>query len=61
SDSMQRESAIAEDYWRYIFKHEKKTQTEIAMESLEQKLEELKNRFQEIGSVRNIHRQHTDN
>ncbi|CAF1284448.1 unnamed protein product [Didymodactylos carnosus] len=50
TDSMQRESAIAEDYWRYTLRHETKNQTEIALENLEQKLEELKNRIQQAGS-----------
>ncbi|CAF0967570.1 unnamed protein product, partial [Didymodactylos carnosus] len=51
TDFMQRESAIAEDYWRYTLRHEEKSRTEITLESLEQKLEELKTRVQQIGNV----------
>ncbi|CAF0814171.1 unnamed protein product [Adineta steineri] len=37
SDSIRRESAIAEDYWQSIFKHKKHDQTEIILQNIEQK------------------------
>jgi hypothetical protein len=37
TDAMQRESAIADDYWRYTFKHGKKDQVEVALQNIERK------------------------
>ena len=34
---MQRESAIADDYWRYTLKNGKKDQLEVAIQNLERK------------------------
>ncbi|CAF4234038.1 unnamed protein product, partial [Adineta steineri] len=42
SDSIRRESAIAEDYWQSIFKHKKHDQTEIILQNIEQKINHLK-------------------
>jgi hypothetical protein len=37
SDAMQRESAIADDFWRYTFKHTKKNRIEVVLENIERK------------------------
>jgi hypothetical protein len=37
TDVMQRESAIADDYWRYTLKHGKKDQVEVALQNIERK------------------------
>jgi hypothetical protein len=37
TDAMQRESAIADDYWRYTFKHGKKDQVEVALQNIERR------------------------
>ena len=37
SDAMQRESAIADDYWSYTLTHGKKDQIEVALQNIEQK------------------------
>lgn len=37
TDVMQRESAIADDYWRYTFQHGKKDQTESSLQNIDQK------------------------
>ena len=37
TDAMQRESAIADDYWRYTLKHGKKDQVEVALQNIERK------------------------
>ena len=34
---MQRESAIADDYWQYTLKHGKKDQVEVALQNIERK------------------------
>jgi hypothetical protein len=34
---MRRESAIADDYWYYIFKQNKNDRTEIALQNIEKK------------------------
>ncbi|CAF2809455.1 unnamed protein product [Rotaria sp. Silwood2] len=50
SDTMQRESAIADDYWNYIFKHGKKDQVEVAIQNIERKLHDLQ---EQIHSTNN--------
>ncbi|CAF1583060.1 unnamed protein product, partial [Adineta steineri] len=42
TDAMQRESAIADDYWRYTLKYRKKDQMEIALHDIEQKLHDVR-------------------
>jgi hypothetical protein len=37
SDAMRCESAIADDYWHSIFKHNKNNQMEITLQNIEQK------------------------
>lgn len=37
TDAMQRESAIADDYWRYTFQHEKKDRTEVSLQNIDRK------------------------
>jgi len=37
SDAMRRESAIADDYWHHIFKHNENDRMEIALQNIEQK------------------------
>ncbi|CAF1307769.1 unnamed protein product [Adineta steineri] len=39
NDMMRRESAIAEDYWRQIFKQNKSDRIEIALANIEQKID----------------------
>ena len=34
---MQRECAIADDYWRYVLLHEKKDRVEFCLENIERK------------------------
>jgi hypothetical protein len=37
TDPMQRESAIANDYWSFTLKHGKKDQIEVALQNIERK------------------------
>jgi hypothetical protein len=37
TDAMQRESAIADDYWRYTLQNGKKDQVEVALQNIERK------------------------
>lgn len=37
TDGMQRESAIADDFWRYTFKHTQKNRMDVILENLERK------------------------
>ncbi len=37
TDAMQRESAIADDYWRYTLKHGKRDKVEVAIQNIERK------------------------
>ncbi|CAF0835257.1 unnamed protein product [Adineta steineri] len=46
TDAMQRESAIADDYWRYALKNGRKDQVEVALQNIERKLHDLKERIQ---------------
>ncbi|UJR27965.1 hypothetical protein I4U23_009223 [Adineta vaga] len=48
TDAMQRESAIADDYWRYTLKHGKKDQVQVTLQNLEQQLHDLRERVQNI-------------
>ncbi|CAF1526665.1 unnamed protein product, partial [Adineta steineri] len=48
TDAMQRESAIADDYWRYTLKYRKKDQIEIALHDIEQKLHDVRQQLDVI-------------
>ena len=37
TDTMQRESAIADDFWHFTFQHPKKHQIELTLENIERK------------------------
>ncbi|CAF1503812.1 unnamed protein product [Rotaria sordida] len=50
SDEMQRESAIADDYWSYILKHGKKDQVEVAIQNIERRLHDLQEQIHDIIS-----------
>ncbi|CAF3508465.1 unnamed protein product [Rotaria sordida] len=50
SDAMQRESAIADDYWSYILKHGKKDQVEVAIQNIERRLHDLQEQIHDINS-----------
>ncbi|CAF1368298.1 unnamed protein product [Rotaria sordida] len=51
SDAMQRESAIANDYWSYTLKHEKKDQIEVALQNIERRLHDLHERIHNDNQV----------
>ncbi|CAF1630957.1 unnamed protein product [Adineta ricciae] len=55
TDAMQRESAIADDYWGYTLKHGKKDPMEIALHDIEEKLHDVRQQLQmiHIGSNKN--------
>jgi hypothetical protein len=38
---MRRESAIADDYWRYIFKQEKSSSMDVVLQNIEHKVDHL--------------------
>jgi hypothetical protein len=38
---MRRESAIADDYWRYIFKQEKTGSMDVVLQNIEHKIDHL--------------------
>lgn len=42
TDTMQRESAIADDFWRHMFKYPKKNRIDVMLENIERKYEETK-------------------
>ncbi|CAF1599127.1 unnamed protein product [Adineta ricciae] len=44
TDAMQRESAIADDYWRYALTHGKQDEVHVALQNMERQLHELKER-----------------
>ncbi|CAF1605995.1 unnamed protein product [Adineta ricciae] len=46
NDVMQRESAIADDFWRYAFKHAKKTRVDIVLEAIERKVDNIRYHLQ---------------
>ncbi|CAF3552086.1 unnamed protein product [Rotaria sp. Silwood1] len=48
SDAMQRESAIADDYWSYVVKHGKKDQIEVAVQNIERKLHDLQEQIHDM-------------
>ncbi|CAF1117491.1 unnamed protein product [Rotaria sordida] len=50
SDAMQRESAIADDYWSYTLKHGKKDQVEVAIQNIERRLHDLQEQIHDINS-----------
>jgi hypothetical protein len=37
TDEIQRESAIADDFWRHVFTHTKKNRTDVILENIERK------------------------
>ncbi|CAF1358870.1 unnamed protein product [Adineta ricciae] len=53
TDAMQRESAIADDYWGYTLKHGKKDQMEIALHDIEEKLHDVRQQLQMIHTGSN--------
>ncbi|UJR12701.1 hypothetical protein I4U23_016875 [Adineta vaga] len=59
TDAMQRESAIADDYWRYTLKNGEKNQMEITLHHIEQKLHHVTQQLQIIHN--NQHRYHLSN
>ncbi|CAF4063885.1 unnamed protein product [Rotaria magnacalcarata] len=54
SDAMQRESAIADDYWSYTLQHGKKDQVEVALQNIERKLIDLKERIHNINTTNQV-------
>ncbi|CAF4937544.1 unnamed protein product, partial [Rotaria sp. Silwood1] len=57
SNAMQRESAIAADYWSYMLKHGNKDPVEAAIQNIEQKLHDLQEQIHDMmnpGPVRSI-------
>ncbi|CAF3203613.1 unnamed protein product [Rotaria sp. Silwood2] len=50
NDVMQRESAIADDYWSYTLKHGKKDRVEVAIQNIERKLHDLHERIYNINN-----------
>ncbi|CAF1379477.1 unnamed protein product [Rotaria sp. Silwood1] len=57
SNAMQRESAIAADYWSYMLKHGNKDPVEAAIQNIEQKLHDLQEQIHDMmntGPIRSI-------
>ncbi|CAF1005183.1 unnamed protein product [Adineta steineri] len=46
SDVMQRESAIADDFWRYALKHAKKNHMDMVLENIERKIDYVRSHVQ---------------
>ncbi|CAF4854401.1 unnamed protein product [Rotaria sp. Silwood1] len=57
TDAMQRESAIADDYWSYTLKHGKKDQVEVALEKIERRLHDLYKQIHNNNQVLNYDQQ----